>query len=90
MDNASVRKSAEVRVLCDEFGTHLEFLPPYSPDYNPIEESFAELKAWMKKKRDLALAIGDDFGRFIELAVQGLTQKAGRHFALYFISMVDE
>ena len=90
MDNASIHKSAEVRALCDEFGVHLEFLPPYSPDYNPIEESFAELKAWMKKNRDLALAFGDDFGGFIELAVQGLTQKAGRHFASCFISMVDE
>ena len=90
MDNASIHKSAEVRALCDEFGVHLEFLPPYSPDYNPIEESFAELKAWMKKNRGLALTFEGNFGGFIELAVQGLTQKAGRHFASCFISMVDE
>ena len=44
----------------------------------------------MKQSRDLALAFGDDFGGFIELALQGLTQKAGKHFASYFISMVDE
>ena len=56
---------------------------------NPIEESFAELKAWMKN-RDLSLTFEGDFGGFIELAVQGLTQKAGRHFASCFISMVDE
>ena len=92
MDNASSHKSADVRALCDEFGVRLEFLPPYSPDYNPIEESFAELKAWMKKNRDLALAYEpeDDFRGFIELAVQGLTQKAGKHFASCFISMADE
>ena len=42
MDNASTHKGAEVRALCDKFGARLEFLPPYSPDYNPIEESFAE------------------------------------------------
>ena len=42
MDNASIQKSAEVRALCDEFGVGLEFLPPYSADYNLIEESFAE------------------------------------------------
>ena len=61
MDNASIHKSAGVRALCDEFGVGLEFLPPYSPDYNPIEESFAELKVWTKKSRDLALVFGDDF-----------------------------
>ena len=62
MDNPSIRKRAEVRELCDEFGVRLEFLPPYSPDYNAIEESFAELKEWMKKNRDLALAFEDNFG----------------------------
>ena len=89
MNNASIHKSAVVRALCDEFSVYLEFLPPYSPDYNPTKESFAELKAWMKN-RDLALTFEGDFGGFIELAVQGLTQKAGRYFASCFISMVDE
>jgi transposase len=31
--------------ICDEAGVLLEFLPPYSPDFNLIEEEFAELKA---------------------------------------------
>ena len=53
----SIQKSAEARAVCDEFGGRLEFLPLYSPHYNPIEESFAELKAWMKKNCDLALAL---------------------------------
>jgi transposase len=35
--------------MCHEAGVVLEFLPPYSPDLNPIEEAFAELKAWMKR-----------------------------------------
>ena len=44
----------------------------------------------MDETRDLALAFGNDFGVFIDLAAQGLTQKAGKHFASCFISMADE
>ena len=35
--------------MCDQAGVHLQYLPPYSPDLNPIEESFAELKAFIKR-----------------------------------------
>ena len=31
----------------------IESLPPYSPDFNPIEQSFAQLKAWMRTHKDL-------------------------------------
>ena len=55
--------------MCAETGVQLEFLPPYSPDFNPIEESFAGLKAWMKRNRELASVYGDDFRGFIELAI---------------------
>ena len=68
----------------------MEFLPPYTPDYDPNKESFAELKAWMKENLDLALAFEDDLGGFIELAAKGLTQKASKHFASCFISIADE
>jgi hypothetical protein len=30
----------------------LEYLPPYSPDYDPIEEGFSALKAWIRANRD--------------------------------------
>jgi hypothetical protein len=35
--------------MCDRKGIHLVYLPPYSPNLNPIEQSFAQLKAWMRK-----------------------------------------
>ena len=35
----------ELQEMCDEAGVRLEYLPSYSPDFNPIEEAFAELKA---------------------------------------------
>ena len=44
MDNASFHKKDEIRQLLKEHGHILLPLPPYSPDFNPIEESFAILK----------------------------------------------
>jgi len=70
MDNASAHKSAELVVMCEEAGVHLEFLPAYSPDFNPIEESFAVLKAWIRRNRELVEAFDDDFQSFLELAVE--------------------
>jgi hypothetical protein len=32
----------------------LEYLPPYSPDYDPIEEGFSAMKAWLRRNRVLA------------------------------------
>jgi hypothetical protein len=45
IDNASIHRSDLVKELCDNAGIQLEVLPPYSPDFNPIEESFNTLKS---------------------------------------------
>ena len=45
LDNASIHRSPRVRELCAIAGVQLEYLPPYSPDYNPIEKSFKQLKS---------------------------------------------
>ena len=44
MDNAAFHKSAETAELINATGATLLFLPPYSPDFNPIEQDFAALK----------------------------------------------
>lgn len=44
MDNAAFHKSAETAELIEATGATLLFLPPYSPDFNPIEQDFAALK----------------------------------------------
>ena len=44
MDNAAFHKKSEIRELLHEHGHKLLSLPPYSPDFNPIEQSFAILK----------------------------------------------
>jgi transposase len=49
MDNASFHHGERIQQMCDAAGVKLLYLPPYSPDLNPIEEQFAELKAFVKK-----------------------------------------
>jgi transposase len=50
MDNASFHHSERITQMCRDAGVKLLYLPPYSPDFNPIEEFFAELKAFIKKQ----------------------------------------
>jgi transposase len=49
MDNASFHHTERIEQMCNEAGVKLIYLPPYSPDLNPIEEFFAELKAFIKR-----------------------------------------
>ena len=49
MDNLSAHKSPAVRHAIEAAGAELRFLPPYSPDFNPIEMAFSKLKAFLKK-----------------------------------------
>jgi transposase len=49
MDNLSAHKSEEARELIEARGCELLFLPPYSPDYNPIEEAFSKIKGLLRK-----------------------------------------
>lgn len=48
MDNASIHKSQNVRDLIEEAGCRLIYLPPYSPDLNPIETFWENMKKWIK------------------------------------------
>jgi transposase len=51
LDNLAVHKQPEVRVAIEAAGAFLRFLPPYSPDFNPIELAFAKLKAFLRALR---------------------------------------
>ena len=48
MDNLSSHKRAAARAIIEAGGAELRFLPPYSPDLNPIEQAFAKIKHWMR------------------------------------------
>ena len=49
MDNLGSHKGAAVRAAIEAAGAELRFLPPYSPDFNPIENAFSKLKALLRK-----------------------------------------
>jgi transposase len=77
--------------MCNEAGVVLEFLPPYSPDFNPIEESFSALKAWVRKNRQLEEGF-EDFGDFLKLAIKDFMKKkdARGYFRLAGIGLINE
>lgn len=50
MDNAAFHKSQRTKELIESVGCKLIFLPPYSPDLNPIEKFWANMKRWIKQK----------------------------------------
>ena len=59
MDNCSIHRVPEIATLFASVGILLFFLPPYSPDYNPIEEAFSYLKAYLRRHDDLLQCLPD-------------------------------
>jgi transposase len=51
LDNLAMHKQPEVQTAIERVGARLRFLPPYSPDFNPIELAFAKLKAFLRAAR---------------------------------------
>jgi transposase len=51
LDNLAVHKQPDVRTAIAQAGASIQFLPPYSPDFNPIELAFAKLKAFLRAAR---------------------------------------
>ncbi len=49
MDNLSAHKGPRIRELIEERGCELRYLPPYSPDLNPIEEAFSKVKGTLRR-----------------------------------------
>ena len=49
MDNLPAHKPLAIRAAIEAVGARLRFLPPYSPDFNPIELAFAKIKAHLKR-----------------------------------------
>jgi transposase len=49
MDNASFHRKKALREIASKYGVEILFLPPYSPDFNPIEKFWANMKKWLAK-----------------------------------------
>ena len=48
LDNCAIHHIAEIEKMIQEIGALVHFLPPYSPDFNPIEETFSKVKTKLK------------------------------------------
>ena len=51
MDNLAAHKVAGVRELIETTGARLRYLPPYSPDFNPIEKCWSKVKQWLRSAK---------------------------------------
>ncbi len=70
MDNLPAHKPLAIKRAIEEAGAELRFLPPYSPDFNPIELAFAKLKSILRKAAARTI---DDLWRVIADALQSFT-----------------
>jgi transposase len=68
MDNLPAHKAAGVREAIERAGATLSFLPPYSPDFNPIENAFAKLKTLLRARAERTIvALWDAVGAIVSL-----------------------
>ncbi len=82
MDNLSCHKSPEVRRLIEAAGAQVRYLPPYSPDLNPIEPLFSMFKAILRELAvrtvpDLFGAMGDALRRITPQDIAGWFRHSG-------------
>ena len=68
MDNLSSHKGPRVQEMIEAAGAQLRYLPPYSPDFNPIENAFSKLKALLRKAAKRTLdGLWNEIGALIKL-----------------------
>jgi len=68
MDNLPAHKNAAVRQIIEAAGAELRYLPPYSPDLNPIEQAIAKLKAHLRKAQERSIdALWQRIGKLLDL-----------------------
>lgn len=79
LDNARIHHNAEWIEIVEGLGGRVEFLPPYSPDFNPIETAFSWLKSWLRKNRDMVEDMDDDI-HVLEMACAQITPNLAEKF----------
>lgn len=66
LDNLSSHKRLAAREMIEAAGARMLFLPPYSPDFNPIEKAFSKLKALLRKAAERTVSgLWDRIGQLI-------------------------
>ena len=77
LDNLAMHKQPEVQAAIERVGARLRFLPPYSPDFNPIELAFAKLKAFLRAARPRSF---DQVVELVAIALQFFTPRECLNF----------
>jgi transposase len=78
LDNLGAHRGRRVRELVEARGCELMFLPPYSPDFSPIEEAFSKVKALLRKAK------ARQRGALVEAIGQALSAVTAEDVAGYF------
>ena len=79
MDNLGSHKGAGIRAAIEAAGANLLYLPPYSPEFNPIENAFAKLKAMLRKAAARTVeGLWNTIGRIIDTFTPA---ECANHFA---------
>jgi transposase len=90
VDNLGAHKSERARELIEGRGCQLFFLPPYSPDYNPIEEAFSKIKGALRKaqartREALIEALGVAISAIRASDARGFFEHSGYHLPVHLL-----
>ena len=80
MDNARIHHDNELIELLEGLGCRVVFLPPYSPDFNPIETAFSTIKSWIRRNRDFMEACNNPIYALLVACSQITPQMAKLYF----------
>ena len=86
LDNLAVHKQPAIGAAIAAASTSLRFLPPYSPDFNPIEQAFAKLKAFLRAARprsfeDVCTLLRTALGLFTPTECRNFVRHSGYRLA---------
>ena len=89
-DNLSAHKGERVRELIEERGYELLYLPPYSPDFDPIEEAFSKIKGSLHKAQarsheDVIQALGSAISAVTAMDAGGFFEHGGYHLPVHLL-----
>lgn len=85
LDNLSSHKGAEVEEMIRGAGAELWFLPPYSPDFNPIEKMWSKVKEILRSQKarcteELYVAVGEALSRVTREDARGWFESCGYRY----------
>ena len=81
MDNASIHHVDSVVACINSIGALVRFLPPYSPDFNPIESVFGEVKQYLQSNDPFHTSLS--MNTILLMALNSVSQENGKSYIEY-------